>query len=185
MENTEIQKLLNTWSLAEPGMEILAVDGILGPKSRAMAKLFQKEHGLKVDGIVGPNTRYELTFYRYKNFRKWEFRCRCGGAHCDGYPAKVDVGLLERLQKVRDHYGVPVTVTSGLRCKAHNCLSGGAEGSQHLYGRAADFVAAGVEMESLYSYMNDINPDGGLIRYDTFHHVDRRGYNLRLDYRNR
>ncbi|NNK02636.1 MAG: peptidoglycan-binding protein, partial [Desulfatitalea sp.] len=42
------------------------VDGIVGPKTRAGIKAFQKQYGLQVDGIAGPITKrtLEQVFYR-------------------------------------------------------------------------------------------------------------------------
>ena len=36
------------------------IDGIMGPKTRAAIKQFQREHSLKVDGILGPKTNRAL-----------------------------------------------------------------------------------------------------------------------------
>jgi peptidoglycan hydrolase-like protein with peptidoglycan-binding domain len=35
----------------------LTVDGVYGPKTVAVVKHFQTQHGLVADGIIGPNTR--------------------------------------------------------------------------------------------------------------------------------
>lgn len=50
-ENKTIQSRLKKW-----GYYTGAVDGILGPKSIAAIKKFQRNNGLAVDGIVGPKT---------------------------------------------------------------------------------------------------------------------------------
>ena len=34
-----------------------------------------------------------------------------------GYPAEIDVDLVELLEKARTHYGKAMQITSGLRCK--------------------------------------------------------------------
>lgn len=81
-----------------------------------------------------------------ENFFRSEFRCKCG---C-GFDT-VDVKLVRILQELRDYFtqmlGVdcPVKVVSGCRCQKHNRKVGGATGSQHLFGRAADIVVEGVE----------------------------------------
>ena len=54
-ENKIIQQRLKKW-----GYYTGAVDGILGPKSVAAIKKFQKNNGLAVDGIVGPKTAAKI-----------------------------------------------------------------------------------------------------------------------------
>ena len=49
------------------------------------------------------------------------------------------------LQPLRDMLGMPVVVTSGYRSPEVNKAVGGAPGSQHLRGQAADIVVAGEE----------------------------------------
>lgn len=102
------------------------------------------------DGIWGPNTENTaLTVYRTKiyckNFKPAEFRCECGGRYCCGYPAAMQAEELVHIQTIRDHYGRPITITSGLRCKGRNReLNGSVENSGHLTGFALDFYQAGV-----------------------------------------
>ena len=49
------------------------------------------------------------------------------------------------MQTIRDHYGKPITVTSGLRCKTWNDKCGGSiQNSLHMKGLATDFYQAGV-----------------------------------------
>jgi zinc D-Ala-D-Ala carboxypeptidase len=47
----------------------------------------------------------------------------------------------EVFQKVRDHFGVPIAVTSGYRSKELNAAIGGSKRSQHIQGRALDLDA--------------------------------------------
>ncbi len=54
-QNKIIQQRLKTW-----GYYTGAVDGILGPKSVAAIKKFQKANGLVADGIVGPKTAAKI-----------------------------------------------------------------------------------------------------------------------------
>ncbi|QSX07651.1 peptidoglycan-binding protein [Alkalibacter rhizosphaerae] len=183
MDNKVMQGLLNTWDKGRTTP--LVMDGIIGPLSREKIRRFQKEHGLVVDGIAGPITKYELMFYKYKDFEKSEFKCKCGGRFCNGYPAKVEESLLKQLQQIRNYFGKPVIITSGIRCRTHNHNVAGADTSQHVHGKAADIKVQGVSPDLVYSYANQINRDGCVIRYKTFNHIDRRGYRLRLDYRNR
>ncbi len=54
-QNKVIQQRLKQW-----GYYTGAIDGILGPKSIAAIKKFQKNNGLVVDGIVGPKTAAKI-----------------------------------------------------------------------------------------------------------------------------
>lgn len=100
------------------------------------------------DGLYGPDTDALLRHLRNvkvhaKNFAPEEFRCPCG--KCTGYPTRMKVKELKHIQSIRDHYKRPMTVTSGLRCKAYNnSLSNSAKDSPHLHGYAVDFYMPGV-----------------------------------------
>lgn len=102
------------------------------------------------DGQWGPNTENTaLTVYRVKtltkNFKPEEFRCECGGRYCCGYPAAMQPEELKHIQRIRDHYGKPITVTCGLRCPTYNAkLNGSVANSGHLKGFAIDFYQPGV-----------------------------------------
>jgi len=54
------------------------------------------------------------------------------------------INMAQALDKVRAHYGRPITVLSWLRTPAHNKLVGGALKSAHLDGMAVDFVIPGI-----------------------------------------
>lgn len=110
-----------------------------------------------------------------KNFNVSEFQCKGGGC-C--FTVLVDDLLAVYLQKIRDHFGAKVTITSGYRCPIHNCNVGGATGSRHGKGQAADIVVAGVAPRKVAAYAESIGVKGiGL--YETlkdgyFVHIDTR-----------
>lgn len=80
-----------------------------------------------------------------KNFEPEEFRCGCGDRYCDGYPTHMRARELKHIQAIRDHYNVPVQITSGLRCRTFNAqLSGSSKTSRHMIGKAVDFYVKGV-----------------------------------------
>ena len=90
-----------------------------------------------------------------------EFRCKDGSD-----PVFIDTALAELLERIREHFGKPVTITSAYRTPAHNAKAGGAKFSQHLYGRAADIRVQGVSVEDVAAYAESLMPDwGGVGRY--------------------
>ena len=105
------------------------------------------------------------------NFRVREFDCH--GAGCCSQ-TKVDEKLVEYLQKIRDHFGKPVNIESGYRCKAHNeMVSGAASKSKHMDGMAADIIIAGVDPLEVAKYAESIGVKG-IGHYDDFVHIDTR-----------
>lgn len=122
----------------------------LGKVTKASIKRFQKtafSDAREHDGIAGPKTDNALLHWRNvkkntKNFRPEEFKCTCG--RCTGYPTYMKVNELKHIQTIRDHYGKPMEITSGLRCPYGNLRAGGVPSSGHLTGRAVDFHITGV-----------------------------------------
>jgi len=95
------------------------------------------------------------------NFTVYEFRCRDGSD-----TVMIDESLVVLLQCIREHFGKPITITSGYRTAAHNTAVGGAKSSQHLLGRAADIQVAGVSVEAVAAYAESLMPGwGGVGRY--------------------
>lgn len=119
--------------------------------NEATIKALQRKYMTRksdADGIYGKDTDNMLRSVRNtlkytKNFDPKEFRCDCG--HCCGFPSYMKKVELQNLQKIRDHYGKPMTITSGLRCKTANSASKGSiTNSKHLTGYACDFYMPGV-----------------------------------------
>ena len=114
-----------------------------------------------------------------KNFTVSEFACHDGSD-----PVVVDEALPALLQKIRDHFAVPVVVNSGYRTPAHNRAVGSGDGSQHLLGTAADIDVRGVEPLRVAQYAEFLLPDsGGIGLYGGFVHVDVRPARARWDSR--
>ena len=64
----------------------------------------------------------------------------------------------EVFQKVRDHFGVPIGVSSGYRSKELNMAVGGSKHSQHVQGRALDVDAdiyGKVTNAEIFNYIKD------------------------------
>jgi len=126
----------------------------LGKINKTNIKKFQKsafgKSSKEVDGIFGPKTDTALmhwyNVFKYtKNFDPKEFKCECGGRYCSGYPDYMKANVLKNIQAIRNHWGRPITVTCGLRCKGYNRrLNGSIQNSKHLIGQAIDFYQKGV-----------------------------------------
>ena len=105
-----------------------------------------------------------------KNFSRKEFASHDGDSNYD----TVDIELLWVLQELRDHFNAAIVIVSGHRSPAHNRAVGGAGNSQHLYGRAADIVIAGVTPAAVADYCVANYPRFSVGRYPTFTHIDTR-----------
>ena len=79
------------------------------------------------------------------SFDRSEFTCNCG---CD--KADVSPRLVYSLQKLRNIVARPVRIISAFRCAKHNETVGGASGSQHLLGLAADIAIPGLSPAQIY-----------------------------------
>ena len=110
-----------------------------------------------------------------KNFKVREFACRDGSD-----VVFVSMDLVEVLQKIRDHFGRPVTINSGYRTVTYNKKVDGADFSQHMYGMAADISVSGVKPKDVAAFAETLLPKtGGIGIYDTFTHVDVRAVKSR------
>lgn len=66
------------------------------------------------------------------------------------------------LQPMRDHFGVPIEVTSGYRSWAVNKRVGGAPNSSHLFGEAVDFKVMGTPADQIFDWV----AFGGVVPFD-------------------
>ena len=156
--------------LAYFGLYSGSLDGIFGPKSRAATEKLQKRLGLTPDGIFGPATESAARqavasgdalpapdWSHIRHFRREDFRCKCGGRYCAGFPAEPSLSLAEIADRAVDHFGKPFDpardLVSGLRCPTHNQNEGGVANSRHLRGKALDLRIPGVTAAQLLSYL--------------------------------
>lgn len=86
------------------------------------------------------------------NFKASEFDCKC--KRCS--ETLIDTALVDILQKIRSHYGKSVNINSGYRCSKHNAEVGGATGSHHPKGMAADIRVKGVDALEVARYAESI-----------------------------
>jgi hypothetical protein len=131
---------------------------------------------MKGENIMGYKTCTKGKVVKLSNnFNSTEFDCHGSGC-CSR--TLINETLVEYLQKIREHFGKPIKVTSGYRCPIHNKNIGSGTGSQHAKGNAADIVVEGVAPADVAKYAESIGVKGiGL--YETpadghFVHVDTR-----------
>ena len=177
------------------------VDGIWGTLSKTACTAFQKDFGgITVDGYGGTETDKALThsvcygmpakkasesveekieksgtfWDEIVHFKRDEFKCKCGGKYCNGYPAEPDERMVRIADQLRKNLGVPITIVSGLRCKTWNAIQGGVSNSQHMYGEAADIYAKGVSQSRVEAELDKI----GGVRY---HYPIKGSNNVHFD----
>lgn len=155
--------------LRDYAKEPLTVDGLAGVKTMTATIWFQKAVGLTPTGIADAETRAAIAAHappakapepqgdsfwvEIKYFTREEWRCKCGGKHCDGYPAEPQEALVRLLDRAREHFGKPCILVSPLRCETWNRLQGGVANSRHRLGKAADIRIPGVSANNLYSWL--------------------------------
>lgn len=176
-------------------------DGALGPATREAVKKFQRQEGLSDDGIPGPLTEAKLldavaagrvykpqetaskppgktgTFWdEIEFFTREEFRCKCGGRYCNGFPAEMSEDTVRCADEIRRRAGVPLRVNSGLRCDCWNAIQGGVKNSNHRTGHAVD-LSGNISAAKLYAIAQEVHAEkipgrGGLGLYDWGIHED-------------
>ena len=160
------------------------LDGLWGEKSQRATIVFQRSYMAQedVDGIFGAATEKRIleviatgenpvdknaekgvivdtapvAFWKdIRYFTRAEFRCPCG--KCGGFPVEPEETLVRLADQVRDHFGAPVIVSSGVRCQTHNDeLPGSAKNSYHVKGKAMDFCVLGVSGAELLAYVKQL-----------------------------
>lgn len=151
----------------------LVNDGLAGPSTMEAVKVYQKAMELPITGIMDNETYSEMlqwtgpapvpdknvgnktgTFWdEIEFFDEEEFKCKCGGRYCKGYPARMREEVVRICDTARRHFGRRGHVISGLRCQIHNANEGGVANSQHMYGEAVDLRIEGVTADRLLAFI--------------------------------
>lgn len=109
-----------------------------------------------------------------------------GGVSAD--VARIDPAFVAMLQRLRDHIGRPITITSGYRSWKRNARIYADRKkkptlSQHCGGRAADIKVSGMNgVEIARAALSALGPNIGIGLGYTFAHVDNRGHAQVWDY---
>lgn len=146
-------------------------------KRAAMGQVYYDKYAKGVENTTMATNTYKKgqKTKLSENFNSLEFDCHGSGCCSETI---INPKLVEYVQKIRDHFGKSITVTSGYRCPTHNKRIGGATGSRHSKGDAADIVVSGVAPKEVAKYAESIGIKGiGL--YETnadghFTHIDTR-----------
>ena len=114
------------------------------------------------------------------HFGRWEFQCQ--GRNCCDQTGVADPRLIMLLQAIRDRVGLPVTVSSGFRCRRHNSATPDATpNSYHTIGWAADIYCRDLPVEALHGYVEEVIAEHGfgyaiLYPHRGFVHIDIRDF---------
>ena len=189
MDTRQIQALL-VYLGYDPG----EVDGLPGKNTRRAVLAFQAAEGLAQDGSPGPLTQAALldavakgrfreessttpevrtgTFWdEIQYFSREEFRCPC--PRCGGFPVEPKEALVRLADQVREHFGEPATVSSGVRCQAHNDeLPGSAPNSYHVKGQAVDFSVRGKSAAQVLAFVRTLPVHYAYAIDNSFVHMD-------------
>ena len=185
------------------------LDGMWGDKSQKATEAFQRGYQLTVDGIFGAATEKRILevvstgekpvddkmsatedkmsaiadwWKGIRYFTRSEFKCKCGGKYCNGYPVEMDPEELRVVDEIRRRAGVPLRVNSGLRCPGWNAdpSVGGAANSLHTTGKAVD-LSGSISPEKLRAIAEEVTKEmipgrGGIGLYRWGIHVDNGAY---------
>lgn len=166
------------------------IDGADGPRTRAALAAFTADYGCGAEGLPGavagmvakkrkpPDKASGWEDLKY--ISREEFRCTCRGRYCNGFPVEPSLATAKIDEAIREHFGKPLTITSGIRCARRNAEVGGVSNSQHVQGTASDISVAGVSPSQVAAYAETLMPNtGGIGIYSWGVHIDTRAVKAR------
>lgn len=146
----------------------MAIDGLAGMETSTAVANWQRDNFRTINGIADIYTLHmilektateeptnENWWDNIKYFSRHEFHCKCG-RYCNGFPAEPNRLLIEQADIVREHFGAPVFVSSGVRCRQHNANVGGVDGSRHRLGKAMDFRVEGKSASAVLKFVKTL-----------------------------
>lgn len=99
-----------------------------------------------------------------------EMECKCRSAACTA--VDPDPEFMALLEALRELWGKPLVITSGVRCEVHNTHVGGSPKSMHLDGKAADLRISSAQEGYELATLADKLQFGGIGLYKSWVHVD-------------
>ena len=117
-----------------------------------------------------------------KYFKMKEFECHDGCEMPAEARANIEALVEAVLDPARERLGKAIRVNSGYRCAKHNLKVGGAVGSQHMKGEAADVVpgdsgqVTGDSLERLVRIIKEQGVFDQMIVYPSFVHVSYKRF---------
>lgn len=168
-------------------------------------KTAQRIVGVDVDGRWGPNTCnaiaaqmkrdnsderfHDLKLGKYFTVGEMLFSQTAVRRRLSNLPTGHQLLSLHRLvvhvlDPVREHFGAPVRVSSGLRGPALNRAVGGSRSSQHCLGEAADFRVSGRTVKEVCIWIREnLVYDQLIFEFGRWTHVSYRKGRNRKDWK--
>lgn len=183
----ELQIRIAGYAADHASQTYVAVDGVFGSGTAAAVARFQKAYGLGYDSIVGPKTQGALNALESSDrstahFDFSEFTSHDGKGFSGGAGGLSSASVQENVRQLmyklealrRKAHDVPITINSGFRSVSYNSSIGGASGSQHCYGIAADIVVSGLSTLSTYRLAETCGFSGLESYHHSWQHCDSR-----------
>jgi len=169
LKNSTLLKLLNNGDFSGAADEFLKWNKAGGKVLAGLTKRRNEERNLFMSEVFTYSLSKNGNDLVSKNFKVKEFKC-----NDESDAILIDADFVKnKLQMIRDHFGVPITINSAYRTPSYNAKVGGAGKSLHMQGRAFDIVAKGIPLDEVCRYAQSIGVKG-IIRYNTFVHIDSR-----------
>ena len=92
------------------------LDGKWGPKSQAAAERFLRDFTGQVE--EAPQKPPDSFWDEIEFFKREEFRCKCGGLYCNGFPAEPSEQTARWANEIRKRLKVPLRVTAACGAKS-------------------------------------------------------------------
>jgi len=159
-------------------------DGYGGPETDKALKYavgndLMKTEPIEEEVVVSKNETTTGDYWdEIEFFTREEFRCKCGGKYCNGFPEEPHEATVRFADAIRKRLGKPISVNSGLRCPTWNRIQGGVSNSNHMTGGAVDLgCPAGVSPAQMKAAAEEVMGNtGGIGIYDWGIHIDDGAY---------